>query len=184
MPRATLFSSANMRPNWSETKRPRRPPRPRVWRYRHQRLGVRRTPPPPNLVQMSGVTVRPPLRAVSQNSISKNDRPTPILIGENPLTLLTVPVVDDWRPRPAPRRARRTRGPPRPRPRAGSGRPTYPTSPMPSRASRSRNAATAGPGPMSPATSSCRSSPSGFRSGAARPGAPNTGRHSSSPASC
>ena len=29
-----------MRPNWSETKRPRRPPLPRVWRYRHQLLSV------------------------------------------------------------------------------------------------------------------------------------------------
>ena len=97
-----------MRPNWSDTKRARRPPRPRVWRYRHQRLGVRRPPPPPNLVRMSGVTVRPPLRAVSQNSISENDQPIPIIIGENPMSPITVPVVDDWRPRPAPRRARRT----------------------------------------------------------------------------
>ena len=59
----------------------------------------------------AGLRDRPPLRAVSQNSIPRNSPAPAIFIEKKHMISLTVPVVDDWRPRPAPRCRRRTKNP-------------------------------------------------------------------------
>ena len=87
-----------MRPNWSATKRPRRPPRPRVWRYRHQRLGGRRTPPPPNLVPAAPPDRPPPLARIFAEFDFENSRRPPMNIDEKCSTPdITIP---EWPEKP------------------------------------------------------------------------------------